>query len=737
VGIEDKISLFLSQLANIRFIELTGVSLNYLGNGDSLAFICLFLMILGTMLGNANFVKSGSIGILVLSASGIIVGTLKHLFGRARPQLELGDLHFIGPSLMNNFDSMPSGHSMASFTLAAFYSTLYPKIRIPLYSAAAGIAIVGRVFLRHHYLSDVLVGGLLGVLLGVYGAKSFGKWIFHIPKEAPVKRSVVDHIQSLSTAKHLLMIALLSTVILFSGLGKTAYWDRDESEHAKVVLEMENNRDWLTPTLDGKPFLEKPIFLYWTTLISHKIFGTNEFSTRFPSALFGILCCIAVYFLGKTLYDSRAGFYSAIVLATCPLFVGGFHLLLADPPFIFFTLLAFVFYVKAWKNEQSKITYLILTYAAIGMAVLARGPLALFPVPVFIAQEISMRKENLSKALGSSLLKHGGYLLVALMISAPWFIYIFNSQIGSVSFDLLYGDIYRYLNVTEGHRGPLFYYVVVLGLGLFPWTFYIYPALRKDWNRRVFHKMKIEPETFLLLSWFFSVFVITSLCATKLLHFILPALPPIACLIGKFWSDEVSNPDGPYQKFSLQAALLSLTFIMATGSLFFFYPQYASIRLIIPFTLLSGALIAGTILFKKYEWRGFAVICAGSLLLFTSFSALALPWVEKYRVMKPIGLSIKKFAPPASHVFGYFINEPSLRLYSGHPIDTVEDRTVNELLRENQPVFIILEESKLREQNVNSYYRILKRKEGFSENGGRMTLLLITNSSPSDILDKM
>lgn len=61
-----------------------------------------------------------------------------------------------------------------------------------------------------------------------------------------------------------------------------------------------------------------PVHIYITSLFV-KVFGLNEFTTRFSSALFGILTVVAIYFLVKKMFNSElAGVLSALFLAISP-----------------------------------------------------------------------------------------------------------------------------------------------------------------------------------------------------------------------------------------------------------------------------------------------------------------------------------------------------------------------------------------------------------------------------------
>jgi len=73
----------------------------------------------------------------------------------------------------------------------------------------------------------------------------------------------------------------------------------DEPRYAQVAREMFLRHDWITPTLGGFDWFEKPALLYWLQIIAYKIFGVSEFSARFGSALFGLGTILSLWILGR------------------------------------------------------------------------------------------------------------------------------------------------------------------------------------------------------------------------------------------------------------------------------------------------------------------------------------------------------------------------------------------------------------------------------------------------------
>src|ERR1700733_16105659 len=81
---------------------------------------------------------------------------------------------------------------------------------------------------------------------------------------------------------------LIFAVYLFA-LGTIPLIGPDEPRYAEVAREMYASRDWITPTLGGYHWFEKPALLYWMQATAYSVFGVSEFSARLGPALCGLL----------------------------------------------------------------------------------------------------------------------------------------------------------------------------------------------------------------------------------------------------------------------------------------------------------------------------------------------------------------------------------------------------------------------------------------------------------------
>src|SRR5687767_4146664 len=75
----------------------------------------------------------------------------------------------------------------------------------------------------------------------------------------------------------------------------------DEPRYSQVAREMFLRGDWITPTLGGYHWFEKPALLYWLQIASYNVFGITEFAARFGSALFGLGTVASLWILGRHL----------------------------------------------------------------------------------------------------------------------------------------------------------------------------------------------------------------------------------------------------------------------------------------------------------------------------------------------------------------------------------------------------------------------------------------------------
>src|SRR2546430_17724803 len=93
-----------------------------------------------------------------------------------------------------------------------------------------------------------------------------------------------------------LLLAGFCGFLFFFGLAHFGLVGADEPRYAQIAREMLARQDWITPTLDGKPWLEKPALYYWQAMLAYRIFGVSDWAARLPSAGCGFFNVILGFF---------------------------------------------------------------------------------------------------------------------------------------------------------------------------------------------------------------------------------------------------------------------------------------------------------------------------------------------------------------------------------------------------------------------------------------------------------
>jgi membrane-associated phospholipid phosphatase len=101
-----------------------------------------------------------------VAVSGILVDLLKVIVGRPRPKLlfSAGAYEFSWIGLSADHWSFPSGHAATAAALATALWCLWPQ-PVLFYAIGAALVAASRIVMGAHYLSDVVMGAFIGVLV--------------------------------------------------------------------------------------------------------------------------------------------------------------------------------------------------------------------------------------------------------------------------------------------------------------------------------------------------------------------------------------------------------------------------------------------------------------------------------------------------------------------------------------------------------------------------------------------
>jgi 4-amino-4-deoxy-L-arabinose transferase-like glycosyltransferase len=324
-----------------------------------------------------------------------------------------------------------------------------------------------------------------------------------------------------------LLLALVAALLLL-GQGQVPLLGPDEPRYARVAVEMARGGDFVTPTLQGRPWLEKPALYYWMAAASFRAFGETEAAARAPSLLAALLMVGATALTGARVFGGAAGLHAGFVLGTCVLaFAYGraasMDMLLAATVTASTGLFALAALGIAGGLAIPG------AYAFAGLATLAKGPLGLL-LPVMTAAGYALVARDVRFA--KRLLSPAGWLLF-LAVAGPWYALVWRAQ-GSAFVDtfLLDHNLARFTSTIHRHPGPVVYYLPVLLVGLFPWSGLLAPAIAS------LRRARRRADLF-VLCWVAFPLVFFSLAGSKLPGYILPCLAPLALWMGRAADDLV------------------------------------------------------------------------------------------------------------------------------------------------------------------------------------------------------
>ncbi len=341
----------------------------------------------------------------------------------------------------------------------------------------------------------------------------------------------------------------------------------DEPRYAHVAREMFERGDWVTPTLGGANWFEKPALLYWLQIVGYKIFGVSEFSARFGSAVFGLLTVFSLWILGRSLAaegtkkngesenkknfsenfisftkNDFANWLALIAASSIGLIVfsrgASFDIILTFP--LTASLVAFFIFDQS-KNKSLTTYHLPLTtfYFFIGISLLAKGlvgivfPLAIVAFYYVLSLKLPSKTFIVSLVWGT---------ILSLLIASIWYVPMYLAH-GFTFIDefFIQHHFARYTSNKYSHPQPFYFFLWVLPLMTLPWLPFFLASI---WNFVTVQssKFKVQSQSsdflfstsplFLFsFSWLLIPLIFFSFSGSKLPGYILPALPAALILI--------------------------------------------------------------------------------------------------------------------------------------------------------------------------------------------------------------
>ena len=374
---------------------------------------------------------------------------------------------------------------------------------------------------------------------------------------------------SRSESWHKIVWAVLIVATLyicyFSHLGAIGLVGPDEPRYAWVARDMAESNDWVTPRLYGHPWFEKPVLYYWSAALCFKLFGVSEATARLPSALSALLATLALTWLALRFAGRTTARWLLVLLPSCIGMIGFSHAAAPDMLFSATLTIAMVCAAAALRlvplripggdagspeqnssrmasgaadittdsggaligvHANNKLCPALLLFGFfLGAAVLAKGPAA-----IILAGSAILLWSILTKRWRDAFrLFHPIAIAAFLITSLPWYILCAHRNPDFLRVFILDHNFRRYLTPQFQHIQPFWYYIPITFLALLPWTFWLAWFLRREARTYAIPSQRVQ--MFFITCWGAIPVLFFSLSKSKLPGYILPAVPPLVCII--------------------------------------------------------------------------------------------------------------------------------------------------------------------------------------------------------------
>lgn len=241
-----------------------------------------------------------------------------------------------------------------------------------------------------------------------------------------------------------------------------------------------------------------------------------------------------------------------------------------------------------WGERRARRLIYIAAWLCAAVATMAKGP-AGFGLPIICAFAYVATKKRWSELLRFEMISG---LMVILAVAIPWYVAMYVRHGSPFTDRLIFHDMFNRAfshvhDTNEGDDTGIRYYLWQLGYALFPWTG-LAPLGLSYWLRKsdsaeatttgsMLHGRStkaIGDASVMLFMWFLFAFALFTFMGTKFHHYIFPAVPPMAMLIGIVLDDMLGKRGlGDVKRIVPNLALIAVGSALAVYGVSTLFPQ--------------------------------------------------------------------------------------------------------------------------------------------------------------------
>jgi 4-amino-4-deoxy-L-arabinose transferase-like glycosyltransferase len=458
--------------------------------------------------------------------------------------------------------------------------------------------------------------------------------------------------------------------------------------------------DYIYPTFNYEPRINKPVLSYWIVAGFYHVFGISPGVQRIPIAIGGLILVATAFFLAwaaapPAMRMSAAG-WAALGLAVSPRHLMFSRRIFIDIYISMFMALTLLFFALSERYPERRRLWLILMYVAVGLGALTKGPVAIvlpglaFAVYLAAHRELGRVREMMIPA---------GIIIVSAIV-VPWYAALYPQHgLEPVRSFLVGENIRRFAEgVGVNQERPLWWYLPVVFSDSFPWSLLLVPAAALWWReRRLLRDERDSPGRVQTLLWIWIVVIVGffSLSAGKQDLYIYPIVPAVVALAGVLIARSLGSSTTDAPRIGLATGAIAAVLIFAgVGFLVLFNSSIAVYVLSGSAIVGAAAMIGGSgaLLLARRRTGAALLTIVGTLVLVNwIFVWKVLPSFEAYKPAPGLVSELERRATSQDVLVTYNVALPSLVYYLQRHIEVFYDHgPVLELLRSGRPIYLMV-----------------------------------------------